>query len=87
MECYKHILSIYHAAVLLQYDATELYSTIKQLGAFIKAQWTRIASQGISIHQRHCQGRRKVGAVVVDSIAFSFRHEARQHHWIRTLML
>jgi len=38
------------------YDATELYSTIKQLGSFIK-------------------GRRQVGAVVVDSIAFSFRHE------------
>ncbi|CAL1132321.1 unnamed protein product [Cladocopium goreaui] len=39
------------------YDATELYSTIKQLGAFIKGR------------------RRPVGAVVVDSIAFSFRHE------------
>ncbi|CAE7690901.1 Rad51c, partial [Symbiodinium pilosum] len=38
------------------YDATELYSTVKQLGSFIK-------------------GRPRVRALVVDSIAFSFRHE------------
>eukprot|EP00439_Symbiodinium_sp_Y106_P050328 s1149_g6.t1 len=38
------------------YDATELYSTIKQLGNFI-------------------QGRPRIRALVVDSIAFSFRHE------------
>lgn len=50
------------------YDATELYSTLKQLGTFLRA-------------------RPRVRALVVDSLAFCFRHEFGDNQPLRARVL